>query len=148
MPQDLLIERASSDELPAVLQFLKANQLPTDGLADHADSLWVARRDGQIVGSIALEFYGGGALLRSAAVDASSRGRGLGGRLADVAIAAAESAGSPAVYLLTTTAETYFPRFGFEPITRDDVPTDVRRSVEFQSACPASAVVMRRRLTA
>lgn len=29
-------------------------------------------------------------------------------------------------------------------ITREDVPASVRASVEFQSACPASAVVMRR----
>ena len=148
MADDIRIERAQVEELPAVVQFLEANQLPTAGLADHAETLWVARRDRRIVGSIALEMYGHGALLRSAAVDAEARGHGLGARLAEVALAAAESAGVPAVYLLTTTAENYFPRFGFEQITRDDVPADVRGSIEFQSACPASAVVMRRRLTA
>ena len=37
-----------------------------------------------------------------------------------------------------------FPRFEFERITREDVPASVRAPVEFQSACPASAVVMRR----
>jgi choline dehydrogenase-like flavoprotein len=50
------------------------------------------------------------------------------------------------VFLLTTTAEGFFPRFGFEQITRDEVPPSVRGSVEFQSACPASAIVMRRQL--
>jgi amino-acid N-acetyltransferase len=52
----------------------------------------------------------------------------------------------PAIYLLTTTAERYFPKFGFERIARDDVPATVRTSVEFTSACPSSAAVFRKRL--
>ena len=51
------------------------------------------------------------------------------------------------VFLLTTTAEGFFPRFGFERIQRSDVPSSVQTSVEFRSACPASAVVMRTRLS-
>ena len=38
---------------------------------------------------------------------------------------------------LTTTADGYFPRFGFERIERSQVPATVRESVEFTSACPA-----------
>ena len=48
---------------------------------------------------------------------------------------------------LTTTAERFFPRFGFERITRDDVPASVQASIEFREACPASATVMRRWLS-
>jgi amino-acid N-acetyltransferase len=59
-------------------------------------------------------------------------------------IADAESRGIHALYLLTTTAEQYFPSFGFHPVERADVPEDVRETTEFASACPASAVVMRR----
>jgi amino-acid N-acetyltransferase len=50
------------------------------------------------------------------------------------------------VFLLTTTAEAFFPKFGFEQIQRIDVPISLQASVEFQSACPASAIVMRKRL--
>ena len=148
MAADIRIERAAAADLRAILQFLETNQLPTAGLEAHAESLWIARRDGRIVGSIALELYSEGALLRSAAVDAGARVRGLGSRLTELALTAAQHAAVPAVFLLTTTAGSYFPRFGFEEITRADVPVDVRGSVEFQSACPASAIVMRRRLTA
>jgi len=49
---------------------------------------------------------------------------------------------------LTTTAEGFFPKFGFERIPRADVPARVQESVEFVSACPASAVVMRNTLVA
>jgi amino-acid N-acetyltransferase len=52
----------------------------------------------------------------------------------------------PAVYLLTNTAAEYFPRFGFERITRADVPPAVQASIEFTSLCPYTATVMRKRL--
>jgi amino-acid N-acetyltransferase len=60
----------------------------------------------------------------------------------------AQAHGAETVFLLTTTAEKFFPKFGFEAITRADVPASVQTSVEFRSACPASAVVMRKRLAA
>jgi hypothetical protein len=48
--------------------------------------------------------------------------------------------------LLTTTAERFFPKFGFESIARTDVPATVQASIEFTSACPTSAAVMRKQL--
>ena len=66
--------------------------------------------------------------------------------MTEAALRLARANGVDTVYLLTTTAERFFPRLGFEPITRDQVPTTVQASVEFRSACPASAVVMRKRL--
>jgi amino-acid N-acetyltransferase len=47
------------------------------------------------------------------------------------------------LFLLTTTAAAFFERIGFRAIHREDVPAPVRASVEFQSACPSSATVMR-----
>lgn len=52
------------------------------------------------------------------------------------------------MYLLTTTAENYFPAFGFRPVDRSAVPTELMASPEFQGACPASAIVMRKELEA
>src|SRR5438874_1090569 len=58
----------------------------------------------------------------------------------------AEEAGIDELYLLTTTAENYFPRFGFTPTTRAAVPDVVKASAEFRGACPDTAVVMTRRV--
>jgi amino-acid N-acetyltransferase len=63
-------------------------------------------------------------------------------------IAEAESRGIRGLYLLTTTAERYFPSFGFREVPRDQVPDDVRETAEFRSACPASATVMARPIAA
>ena len=143
---DLIPVTARPEDAAGILSLLEDAHLPTDGLTDHLATALVARRHGRIVGSAALEVYADGALLRSVAVESSLRGTGLGQRLTDAAIARAVELAMPAVYLLTTTAERFFPKFGFTTITRDEVPASVRQSVEFTTACPASAIVMRKRL--
>jgi amino-acid N-acetyltransferase len=108
----------------------------------------VAESDVKLVGVVGLELYDGSALLRSAAVEESWRGSGVGKVLVDRALDLARERGVEDVYLLTTTAEEYFPKFGFTCVSRDSVVGGVRSSVEFQTACPASATVMRKRLGA
>jgi amino-acid N-acetyltransferase len=137
------IREAKPDDLTSVLALLERSTLPTTGVAEALCGFLVAESDGAIVGSVGLETccdrY---ALLRSTAVLDDWRGRGVGRRLVEQAIAAAESKGIEALYLLTTTAEAYFPSFGFERIGRDAVPDSIKATEEFRSACSASATVM------
>jgi amino-acid N-acetyltransferase len=141
-----MIDRASAADAASLLDLLDRTKLPADGLLDHLQTTFVVRSEGRVVGSAALEVYADGALLRSVAVDPGSQGSGLGHRLIEAATAAAVELGVPALYLLTTTAEQFFPRFGFSQIARDEVPATVQESLEFRGACPASAIVMRKRL--
>jgi amino-acid N-acetyltransferase len=137
------IEPAAPADLPAILALLSASALPPNGLEAHLATTLVARDGGALVGCAALEPYGGAALLRSVAVDAAHRGRGLGGRLTRRALDLAAARGARTVYLLTTTAGDFFPRFGFRATAREAVDPAVRRSVEFTTACPADALAMR-----
>jgi amino-acid N-acetyltransferase len=143
---EVRIDDATPADASAVLGLLERTRLPIDGLVDHLSTTLVARQSGRVVGSAALEVYNDGALLRSVAVDPELQGTGLGHRLTEAATARAVEMGVPAVFLLTTTAENFFPKFGFSRIEREDVPAGVQQSVEFRSACPASAVVMRKLL--
>lgn len=142
----MVIEAAKPGDLPQVRALLSRHGLPLDGVDEHVQTMVVARNDSRVVGAAALEFYAEGALLRSVAVDPAVQGQRLGHRLTDAALHMAREHGVDTVFLLTTTAERFFPKFGFEPITRGDVPASVQASIEFRSACPASAVVMRKRL--
>lgn len=142
----MLIERATARDLPEVLALLDEHNLPKDDVAPHVSTMVVARENGHVVGTAALELYADGALLRSVAVARGAQGKGLGHRLTDAALAIAREQRLETVFLLTTTAERFFPKLGFEPISRADVPESVQASVEFQSACPASATVMRKRI--
>jgi amino-acid N-acetyltransferase len=136
------IRRAVSDDASGVLRLLADSRLPTDGVADHLGTLLVAQQGDRIVGSAGLEVYAQGALLRSVAVAPELQGTGLGRDLTERAIQLARELKVPAIYLLTTTAAKYFPKFGFEEISRGEVPPAVQSSVEFTSACPSSATVM------
>lgn len=139
-----LIRGATMADLPAVERLLTENKLPLDGVREVLHSFLVAESGGALVGVAGLEVCCEHALLRSVAVVPAWRSKGLGRELVTRIIADAESRGIKALYLLTTTAERYFPSFGFERITRDEVPADVQITDEFRGACPASATVMRR----
>jgi amino-acid N-acetyltransferase len=138
---------AESRDLPAVLSLLERLELPTAGVAEGFAEYLVAELDGEVVGVVGIELYGSSALLRSAAVDDRWRSSGVGRRLIEKALEQARRRGIEDIYLLTTTAERYFPRFGFANVSRDEVAPGVRASIEFQTACPASATVMRKTLT-
>ena len=140
------ISTARAEDVEPVQRLLADQHLPLDGLTDHVATLLIARDGSRIVGSAALEVYRDGALLRSVAVASTMQRRGLGHDLTEAAIAMARELKMPALYVLTTTAERFFPKFGFERIDRRAVPESVQQSVEFRSACPSSAVVMRKRL--
>lgn len=144
----MVIEAATARDLPHVRTLLERHRLPLDGVDRLAPTMMVARDDARVVGVAALELYADGALLRSIAVDPSAQGHGVGQRLTEAALGMAHQHGVGDVFLLTTTAERFFTKFGFERISRADVPASVQTSVEFRFACPASAVVMRTRLTA
>jgi amino-acid N-acetyltransferase len=141
-----VIRGAKAEDRSAVEALLEASGLPTDGVAEHFESFFVADQGDRIVGAAGLELYAGDALLRSVVVASDVRGTGLGTTLARRALDEARAIGVRAAYLLTTTAESFFPRLGFARIEREDVPPRVRASREFSGVCPASATVMRREL--
>ena len=144
---------ARPEDRSAAEALLRALDLPLAGLDACFAHSWVAEADGAVtdgaasrVGLAGVELYADGALLRSVAVHPDWRGTGLGRSLVTRALDSARAAGARDAYLLTTTAERWFPRLGFAAISREAVPAGVRQSVEFREACPASAVVMHRAL--
>jgi N-acetylglutamate synthase-like GNAT family acetyltransferase len=68
------------------------------------DRLWLAEREGQLVGSVAIVGReDGAAQLRWFLVHPEARGRGLGRQLIDEALAFSRTAGNRSVYLWTVT---------------------------------------------
>jgi amino-acid N-acetyltransferase len=100
-----------------------------------------------VVGAEGIEVYDGSGLLRSAVVAEAYRGRGIGDRLTVDRLSWARRQGLHEVWLLTTTAADWWPRFGFSVAVRREAPDALQASPEFAGACPASAVAMRLALT-
>jgi len=147
---DATLRLASRSDEAAVESLLTASGLPLDGVHEALPCFVVAEHEGALVGVAGIEACGTAgehALLRSVAVAPEWRSRGLGRTLVTRTLAEAESRGVRALYLLTTTADKYFPNFGFSVTTRDTVPADVKETAEFKGACPASATVMVKQLS-
>jgi N-acetylglutamate synthase-like GNAT family acetyltransferase len=138
------VRPAQPADLPAIERLLVASGLPLDGVGEALSTFVVAQAGDEVVGVAGLEPCRDDALLRSVAVLPEWRSHGVGRALVTRVISDAEARGLRALYLLTTTAERYFPSFGFRQITRDEVPEGVRATAEFRDACPASATVMTR----
>ena len=136
------IRTAKQTDLPAIEALLVASDLPTSGVKESLSGFLVAESGQQIVGVVGLEQCGRYGLLRSTAVAPQWRGKHIAKQLVEQVIARAEAEGIHALYLLTTTAERYFPSFGFTVTTRDTVPESIKATDEFREACPASATVM------
>jgi len=138
----LQLRNATRADWPHIAQFLTDAGLPLTGAADHLHSFILAFAENTLVGTAALERYDDAALLRSVAVERAVRHHGIGQQLVQAALERARHEGITNVYLLTETAQGFFPRFDFRPIDRANVPATVQQSVEFAETCPASATVM------
>jgi amino-acid N-acetyltransferase len=134
--------------LESVVKLLAAAQLPTEDLtAAHCDNFFFAGPATAPTGLVGLEVYGEVALLRSLVVASDRRGRGEGHELLKHAEERARAAGVRSLYLLTTTAEGFFARHGYQRVPRDSVPAAIGATREFAGICPASSACMVRRIS-
>jgi amino-acid N-acetyltransferase len=140
------IRPAVPADLAAVATLLHTVSLPSDDIAPSLDGFFVATIGHAVIGTIGIERYGDAALLRSVATSARARGTGIGAALVQRAIESAKAAGITDLYLLTTTAAEWAPRFGFAPIARDRVLEAVRQSPQFMGGTCSSAAAMHRAL--
>lgn len=137
------IRPAISGDREAIERLLDERRLPPAGLQAHLGGFVVAREGGSLLGCAGLERYGEVGLLRSVAVAEGAEGHGLGAELVKAVIERARTLRLRQLYLLTMSASGYFPRFGFETIAREALPSSLAASEQLQGACPASAVPMR-----
>jgi amino-acid N-acetyltransferase len=140
---EIEIRGAAAADMAVIRQLLVTNNLPTSGIDDHWKTFIVARDGEAIVGCGGAEAYKVAALIRSVAVADSHRGRGIGRRIVRQLVDRLASRGIREFYLLTTTAQPYFAKRGFQLIDRDEIHPQLLASTELQGACPDSAVCMR-----
>lgn len=141
----IIVVEATPQDYPAVMRLLLGYNLPIEGVSDikgTGGALFCAKVARTVVGCAGLERHGQDGLLRSLAVSRGFQGRGIGASLVERALAWARNQGLKSVYLLTTTAEEYFVRCGFESVDRSDVPEAIATTPEFSSICPSAARVL------
>lgn len=128
---------------------LVGEELPVSELRSaNQPKLFGIRVGGHIIGVVGIESLGNIGLLRSLVVDKASRKSGYGQKLVAKAEAWAGEEGIKSLYLLTTTAASFFSQLGYEVVPRSQAPASIARSAQFTGLCPASATFMCKTLAA
>lgn len=143
---DLIIKPANKENLNAIFKLLLDNKLPTVDLKEDYVDLFVGLINDNVVASIGLERYNGIGLLRSLAVSDEFKNQKIGDKLMIQLFNLCNTDKIDELYLLTTTAEKYFEKYGFCKIDRNNTPDTIRQTHEFKDICPVSAVVMCKKL--
>jgi amino-acid N-acetyltransferase len=139
-----VIQRGPS--LRGVIALLQAAGLPTSDLTEgHLSSFLFSGSSADPNGIVGLEFLGSEALLRSLVVTPALRATGLGVALVNHAEAYARGVGVDSMFLLTTTAESFFKRLGYITTDRSTAPVSIGATREFADICPASSAFMVKR---
>jgi amino-acid N-acetyltransferase len=145
MPEPLMIRGRPPHS--TALALLQAEGLPVSDLTDsHLEHFFFVGSDGSPSALVGLEIYGTDALLRSLVVSAEARSKGTGSALVRHAEGYASAHHAHAIYLLTTTAESFFERLGYRRIDRTAAPPSIQSTREFASLCPASSAFMIKQL--
>jgi arsenate reductase len=150
-PEPTTIVPATADDLPAIAALLSRCKLPTEdlpaaGVTPALPQFIVAREGVRLVGCIGLEVHAPFGLVRSLAVDPAHRHVGLATQLWAHLVLHAAGLNLTHLYLLTTTAEPLFARWGFQRLAREAAPAPIKATAEYRALCPASAAFMQLRL--
>jgi amino-acid N-acetyltransferase len=142
-PSSLVLDGARQSDLIGIRWLLDMEELPcADITEDMLEHFRVYRDHNGVAGVVGLEKYGDVALLRSLVVTNEHLGRGLGRRRVVAAEDLAASLNVRCVYLLTTTASTFFEHLGFPLVAKEEAPLAIQRTREFTSLCPTTTALM------
>lgn len=132
---------------PGLAAALGAAGLPIDDLREPGRRFFAySTLSGRVVGHAGLEIYGSDAFLRSLVVMPEARGQGFGGAILARQCRRAFDAGARRAFTLTTTVGDWLERKGFVRIDRSQAPAAILDTRQARSLCPASAVLLTRKI--
>ncbi len=141
------IRKLKQTDIERVRELLAGYDLPIDDLEySSQEDFWVAEEKGHVIGVGGMDHNNHIGLVRSLALDKQFQGNGIGKRLYEVVEEDAWNKGILRLYILTTTAQIYFEKLGYEAIERDIAPIPIQQSNQFSSLCPQSAVLLQKAL--
>jgi amino-acid N-acetyltransferase len=141
------IRPATTADFETITGWLAAARLPVADLSiDDMRDFLLAESGGVPVGTVGLEPFDDIGLLRSLVVVPHSQGSGAGRRLVAALEREAAARGMSELWLLTTDADAYFMKLGYDVMPRESAPERIQRTTEFSKLCPSDAILMRRRL--
>lgn len=137
---------ACPEDHDPIRALLIESELPVEDVLGTAQIRFLIVEDSgaRLVGCVGFEVHGREGILRSFAVRPNLRSQGVGGTLLEAVQKTAALAGIERLWLLTTTATTFFQQHGFEVADRTTASESVRQSCQFANICPPSATCLAR----
>ena len=86
-------------------------------------------------------------LIRSVTVEPSCRSKGIGRNLVAVLLRQAFDADARTAWLLTTDAQAFFEKTGFNLVSRETAPAAILATRQAVELCPATAILLSRPIT-
>jgi len=133
---------ATPKDIPIIEDLLSRVNLPTNEVDPQKHAFFVGEEDRKVVVTAGLEVFGKSGLLRSVAVAPELQSKGLGGQMYKFVMEKIRATDLREVWLLTTTAEKFFGKLGFEKRKREEAPPDIQNSWQFEHGACHSASVM------
>ncbi len=140
------LRSAVKNDLPAIKQLLQATNLPLDDIEPHIANFEVMTNNSEIIGVAGIESHYPFALIRSVAIAPEHQNKQLGVKIFTALMNKLYPQNFEAYYLLTETAISFFERFGFTEISRENVPIEIKSTNEFKHICPTTAIVMKKEI--
>jgi amino-acid N-acetyltransferase len=143
----MIIRKLQKPDIERALELLAGYGLPTDDFdCANPRSFWVAEKRGKVIGVGGVDCNNSIGLARSFAVDKEFQRKGVGKKIYAVIEGYARNKNILQLYILTTTAQTYFEKLGDETIEKNIAPTSIKQASQFSALCPQSAVLMLKNL--
>lgn len=137
-----MLRKLNSIDLKEAIELLKHWNLPHSDLSNPHVQLYSLKDETGLKGTGGLEIYGENALIRSVAISEESIGQGIGRIICDQLEQIAAKLGVKTLYLLTTSAASFFEHRGYIVISRDQFPDVIKNTSQFSELCPISAICM------
>ena len=129
---------SDAQEIKALINSFEGKDVAQKAFGEVCSSIrdyFIARVDGEIVGSIALSFiWEGYAELRSLAVKKEHQKKGMGSRLVELAMYEAKIMGVRQLIGFTK-KPGFFTKFGFEIVDRESIPKEIM-AIAHDIKCP------------
>ena len=125
-----------------VRDLLAGNHLPTDQVNAGNLIMLVAEQGNRIIGCGGIDPIGDSGVLQSLVVSRENRSRGCGSLLVDRLISVAALHALRELFLLTVSGRDFFRKFGFAPIDRETIPSQIRQTSAWKNPDCASATSM------
>lgn len=141
-PAGVAFRVATAADAARVAELLGETGVHSVGVGPGISAFVIADSPAGPIATIALEIFGGDALIGSVCVHPSWRAQGVGTALVEHVLTEAAMEAVDSVYVLSSSVDRFFARFGFVRISWSEMPFTITRALSQRGAAVPGATAM------